>query len=122
MISFRQKQLVKDMMPVALDHLAEEGIFPPVISQDQADAVSRVNSKSLVLESFIQNESGFYQIKIRDGKFYSWTRKMLETKFRMRILDANEKERTLTAETNHLGVALEIISALGFKYNLSVVQ
>lgn len=109
-------------MPEALDYLKKEGIRPNLISEDEADSVSKVSSRSMVLEEFIQNENGFYQIKIRDAKLYSWTKKMVSEIFRMRILDINEKERTITAETDHLGVALEIIGILGFKYNLSIVQ
>jgi hypothetical protein len=40
----------------------------------------------------------------------------------MRITDTNKKERTVTAETDHLGIALDVIAVLGTKYNLSIVD
>ena len=38
------------------------------------------------------------------------------------LLDENKKERTVTAETDHLGIALDVIEVLGIKYNLSIVE
>jgi hypothetical protein len=40
----------------------------------------------------------------------------------MRILSESKKDRTVTAETDHLGIALDVISILGTKYNLSIVD
>ena len=40
----------------------------------------------------------------------------------MRITDTNQNERTVTAEVDHLGIALDVIEILGIKYNLSIVN
>ena len=40
----------------------------------------------------------------------------------MRIVDTDQSERTVTAETDHLGIALDVIEVLGIKYNLSIVE
>jgi hypothetical protein len=40
----------------------------------------------------------------------------------MNVLDVNKKKRTITADTEHYGVVMDIIEILSFKYNLSVVQ
>lgn len=124
MITFKKKTITQDLIPQALEHLKKEKVNFNTISKDQADAVSKVNSKSMVLMSFIKNENGFYQITVKDKEFYTYTRKFLgDPEYcRMRILDENKKERTVTAETDHLGVALDVIEVLGIKYNLSIVE
>ena len=64
MIQFRKKKyLIQDLMSEALDYLRKQGIRPNIISPEQADSVSRVNSKAMVLVSFIRNEDGYYQIQ-----------------------------------------------------------
>jgi hypothetical protein len=124
MITFKKKTLTKDLMPKAIEQLKKEGISYKSISPEQADASSKVNSKAMVLMSFIQNERGFYQIVVKDKEFYSYTRKLLSNPeyCNMRIIDENRKERTLTAEADHLGKALDVIEVLGIKYDLSIVE
>lgn len=109
-------------MPQALEYLKKQGIRPNIITPDQADSVSRVNSKAMVLVSFVQNESGYYQIQVQDKELYNYTQKLIREIFQMRITNIDKKTRIVTAETDHLGVALDIIEVLGVKYNLSVVQ
>lgn len=109
-------------MPQALEYLGKQGIRPNIITPDQADSVSRVNSKAMVLVSFIQNEAGYYQIQVQDKELYNYTQKLIRDIFQMRITEIDKKTRIITAETDHLGVALDIIEVLGVKYNLSVVQ
>lgn len=121
MITFRQKNIIKNLIPEALEYLKSNGIRPNLISEQEAPEVSAVNSKSMVLLSFIENENGFYQIKIQDKALYNYTQKLIKDIFRMRILDINKEERTIVAETNHKGIALDIIEVLGRKYNLSIV-
>ena len=122
MITFKKKTLTKDLIPEAIKQLKKEGISYNSITSAQADAASKVNSKAMVLLSFIQNEKGFYQITVKDKEFYSYTKKFLGDSdyCNMRIIDENKKERTITAETDHLGVALDVIEVLGIKYNLSI--
>lgn len=124
MITFRKKFLTEDLMPKAKDHLTREKINFNIIKPEQADTVSKVNSKAMVLMEFVKNEKGFYQITVKDKEFYSYTRKLLgdEDYCRMRIVDTNKKERTVTAEVDHIGQALDVIEVLGIKYNLSIVE
>ena len=123
MIQFRKKKyLIQDLMSDALDYLQKQGIRPNIISPEQADKVSKVNSKAMVLVSFIRNESGFYQIQLQDKELYSYTQKLVRDILMMRITDIDKKNRIITAETDHLGRALDSIEILGLKYNLSIVM
>lgn len=110
------------MMPEALDYLKKQGIHPNIITPEEADEVSKVNSKAMVLASFTKNEYGYYEIKIQDKELYKYTQKLVKDFFQMRITDINKEKRMITAETDHLGIALDIIEVLGIKYNLSVVE
>ena len=76
----------------------------------------------MVLVSFIRNESGFYQIQLQDKELYSYTQKLVRDILMMRITDIDKKNRIITAETDHLGRALDSIEILGLKYNLSIVM
>lgn len=122
MIKFRPKQKASNLMDEAKKYLDDEGITYDSITPKEADQVSRKNSKAMVLMEFVQNDSGYYQIKVKDKEFYSWTRKLLGDLCSMRIIDTNQRERTVTAETDHLGIALDVISLLGTKYNLSIIE
>ena len=123
MVNFRKKKyLIQNLMPDALEYLKKQGIRPNIISPEQADSVSKVNSKAMVLVSFIRNEAGYYEIKLQDKELYSYTQKLVRDIFMMRITDINKKTRTITAETDHLGKALDGIEILGLKYNLSIVM
>ena len=74
--------------------------------------------------SFEKTERGTYQIVVKDKEFYPYTRKFIgdPSYCRMRITDTNQNERTVTAEVDHLGIALDVIEILGIKYNLSIVN
>ena len=123
MITFRQKKtLIQDLVPEALDYLKECGIDVNIITPKEADAVSRVNSKAMVLVSFIKNELGYYQIQVQDKELYNYTQKLIRDIFRMRITDIDKANRVITAECDHKGVALDIIEVLARKYDLSVVR
>lgn len=123
MINFRQKKyIIQNLMPDAIEYLRKQGIKPNIISPEESDSVSRVNSKAMVLVSFIKNESGYYQIQVQDKELYNYTQKLIKDLFQMRITDIDKSRRIITAETDHLGVALDIIEVLGVKYNLSVVS
>lgn len=122
MINFRKKKyLIQNLMPDAIEYLKKQGLRPNIITPEQADSVSRVNSKAMVLVSFIKNESGYYQIQVQDKELYSYTQKLIKDIFRMRITDINKETRVITAEIDHLGIAFDIIEILATKYNLSVV-
>lgn len=123
MIQFRQKKyVVQNLMPDAIEYLRKQGIKPNIIVPEEADNVSKINSRSMVLVSFIKNELGYYEIKIQDKELYNYTQKLIRDIFKMRITDIDKESRVITAETDHLGVALDIIEVLGMKYNLSVVE
>ena len=123
MISFRKKISPKqDLIQEAISHLnKEEGKSFNIITPEEAGKVSKVNSKAMVLVSFIKNENGYYQIQVQDKELYNYTQKLLRDIFRMRILDVDKKNRIVTAECDHLGVALAIIDVIREKYNLSIV-
>ena len=122
MIEFRKKK-PQDLMPVAMEYLNNEGIPFTIIAPEDANKVSKVNSKAMVLVSFIQNENGYYQIQVQDKELYNYTQKLLKDKFHMRITNIDKTNRVITAEPeiNALGVILDYIDILGRKYNLSVV-
>lgn len=123
MVNFRKKKyLIQNLMSDALEYLRKQGIRPNIISPEQADSVSRVNSKAMVLVSFIRNEDGYYEIKLQDKELYSYTQKLVRDIFMMRITNIDKKNRIITAETDHLGRALDGIEILGLKYNLSIVM
>ena len=124
MISFRKKQsLVQDLMPEAIEYLKKDSEGKPfnIITPDEADRVSRINSKAMVLVSFVKNEYGYYQIQVQDKELYNYTQKLLRDIFRMRITGIDREKRIVTAECDHLGIALSIIDVIREKYNLSVV-
>lgn len=55
MINFRKKKyLIQNLMPDAIEYLKKQGLRPNIITPEQADSVSRVNSKAMVLVSFIK--------------------------------------------------------------------
>jgi hypothetical protein len=122
MITFRQKKtLVQDLMPEAIQYLKDNGIDVKIITPKEADAVSRVNSKAMVLVSFKKNELGYYQIQVQDKELYNYTQKLIRDILRMRITDIDSEHRVITAECDHKGIALDIIEVLAKKYDLSVV-
>lgn len=123
MITFKEKKsLVVDMMPEAVTYLKNEKILFNSITPEQADEASKVNSKAMVLMSFVKNDSGYFEITVKDKEFYRYTQKLLKETFRARVTDLNKDERTVTAEVDHFGHALDIIEILALKYNLSIVQ
>lgn len=122
MVSFRKKTLVQDLMPEAVEYLKKQGVRFNTISEDQADQVSKVNSKAMVLRSFIRNEDGQYEIKLQDKELYKYTQKLVRDIFQMRITNIDTKTRVITAERPEKGIVLDIIEILGVKYNLSIVR
>lgn len=126
MITFRQgKQVIQNLMPEALEYLESNDVRPNVIVPEDADMAAKANSRAIVLLEFVRNENGYYQIKLQSKQYYRWTEKMVSDIFKMRILDIDHKKGTITAETNHKGIALEVIEILGKnkkKYNLSIVM
>ena len=122
MVSFRQKKNpTQDLIPEVLEYLEKEGVSVTKITPKEADAASKVNSKAMVLVSFVKNELGYYQIQVQDKELYNYTQKLIRDIFRMRITDIDKKNRIVTAECDHKGMAFDIIEILGKKYNLSVV-
>lgn len=122
MIEFRKrKSVIQDLVPEAMDNLRKIGVPFNSIKLEDADKVSRVNSKAMVLRSFIKNDNGYYEMKVQDKELYNYTQKLIKEKFQMRITDIDRENRIITAECDHLGIALDIIEILGRKYNLSIV-
>ena len=122
MIEFRQRKSTKqDLMPDAIKYLKEVGAPYSQITPEKADEASKVNSKSMVLVSFCKNESGYYEIQVKDKEFYRYTQKLLGDQCRMRITDTDQKTRTVTAEDDHVGKVLNVIELLAWHYDLSIV-
>jgi len=123
MINFKPKhQEIENLMPQAIQYLKDSGQKPNLIKLEDADNVSKVNSRAMVLREFIKNSDGNYQISLQDKEMYNYTQKLIKDIFRMRVLEVNKKSRIITAETDSIGVALDIIEILGLKYNLSIVK
>lgn len=122
MINFKPKhQKEENLVPEALRYLKECGQKPVTISEDEADKVSRVNSKAMVLREFKKNSDGNFQISVQDKELYKYTQKLVGDIFKMKILKIDKKNRIITAETESKGIALDIIEILGLKYNLSIM-
>lgn len=122
MVTFRKKSVAKNIMPEAIKYLKEQGLPHTIIKPEQSDIVSQLNTKSMVLDSFMINEDGCYEIQVRDKKLYPYTQKLIKDMFQMRITKIDPTKRTVTAEVDHLGIALDIIEILAAKYNLSIVK
>lgn len=123
MIEFRRrKTLVENLVTKAIDHLNKEGVPYNIITPEDADRVSKVNSRAMVLVSYIRNENGYYQIQVQDKELYNYTQKLLRDIFRLRITNIDKKNRVITAECDHFGIAQDVIEILGRKYNLSIVK
>lgn len=122
MIEFRKKSQEQDLMDDVTKYLDGEGISFDTITPEEADKVSKVNSKALVLVSCIRNSRGYYQIQVQDKELYNYTQKLLGNIFRLRILDIDRKTRVITAECDHFGKLLDMIEILAGKYELSVVK
>lgn len=122
MINFKQKSKTEvDLVPEAIKHLKSLGQTPNLISSDEANSVSRVNSRAMVLTEFVKTTDGNYRIGLRDKELYGYTQKLVRDIFGMRVLDVDTKTRTVTAEADTFGIALDIIEILGLKYKLSIV-
>ena len=123
MIRFRPKSLEQDLMDRAVEKLDQEGVSYTKISKKDASKVSKVNSKAMVIPSFILNDRGYYQIQFQSKEVYEYVKKLLRDKFRMRITNVDVANRTITAETDYLGIALDILVVLGLDphFNLSLV-
>ena len=123
MISFRPKTYIpKDLVPEAIEYLSSKGIRPNLITAGEADAASKVNSRAMVITKFFQNDKGKFEIEVQDKEGYRYTEKLFKDIYKMDILEIDKKRRTLRAETDYLGKTLEMISILGRKYNLSIVN
>lgn len=111
-------------MPDAIKALDAAGLSYDIITPEEADKVSKVNSKSMVLLSYCRNESGYYEIKVKEKGFYRWTRKLLgdPDQCNMRLTGFDEKTRTVTAEDDYQGKVLNVIQILAMRYNLAIVK
>ena len=122
MITFKPKTFIqKDLVPEVIEYLTKKGIRPNLISAEEADEVSKINSRSMVITKFIQNRSGKFELEVQDKEGYRYTKKLFEDIYKMKILSFDKINRKLCAETDYLGKTLDMISILGRKYNLSIV-
>jgi hypothetical protein len=122
MIKFREKPSSdQDLIGEVVDHLKKDGQSINTIEESEADDISRMNSKSLVLYSFKRVTNGYYQIQVMDKTAGRYIQKLIEDILRFRITDIDSQNRIITAETKYLGMALDAIDVLERKYNLSIV-
>ena len=123
MITFRPKKYIqKDLTQEAIEYLTSKGVRPNLITADEADEVSKVNSRAMVIRRFWQNEVGKICIEVQDKEGYRYTQKLFEDIYIMKITKIDKENRILQAENEYLGRTLEMISILGRKYNLSIVS
>src|SRR5574344_2044544 len=99
MIKFRPKTLIQDLMPEAIQRLDDRDIEYNKISLNEADKTSKINSKAMVLVSFIKNERGYYELKFQSKEIYEYVKKLLRDEFRFRLTDIDVSKRIITAET-----------------------
>lgn len=122
MIGFREKRYEEvDIMPDVLTHLKEDGQTPNIIKESDADRVSQVNSKSLVLYKAVINKSNRYEIQVMDKELYRFTSKLLSEKLGLIITNVDEERRLVTAEDKYKGKLLNAVDILGRRYTLSCV-
>lgn len=124
MITFRKKSAEEDLVPEAIKVLKDAKADYKVIPSSDADKVSKINSKALVLVSFIKTERGTFQTKFQSKEIYRYVQDtLLRDTFAMNIVEVDKKDRIITAETEHKGIAMDIIEILGLNphFNLSIV-
>lgn len=122
MITFRPKQyLEKNLIQDAIGYLDKKGLDFNIISAEESDDVSKINSRSMVITKFLQTDKGRFLIEVQDKEGYRYTEKLFKN-FNMNILERDEKHRKLSAETNYLGIAYDAIEILARKYKLSLVK
>lgn len=124
MITFRKKSAEEDLVPEAIKVLKDAKADYKVIPSSDADKVSKINSKALVLVSFIKTERGTFQMKFQSKEIYRYVQDtLLRDTFAMNIIEVDKKDRIITAETEHKGIAMDIIEILGLNphFNLSIV-
>ena len=122
MIRFRERRYEEvDIVPEVLSHLKEDGQNPQTIREEDADRVSQVNSKSLVLYKAFLNLDNKYEIQVMDKELYRFTVKLLEEKLGLIITNIDEDKRIISAVDKYKGKVLNAIDILGRRYNLSIV-
>jgi hypothetical protein len=122
MIKFREKKyMIQDLTNEVLDHLKDDGQLPNIINESEADSTSKLSSKSLVLYSFIRNESGLYELKLMDKQLYSFNTTKLPDRFGLRVINIDKDNRIITLESEYKGRVLDAIDVMGRMYKLSVV-
>lgn len=122
MIKFREKKyMIQDLTNEVLDHLKDDGQLSNIINESEADSTSKLSSKSLVLYSFIRNESGLYELKLMDKQLYSFNTTKLPDRFGLRVINIDKDNRIITLESEYKGRVLDAIDVMGRMYKLSVV-
>lgn len=122
MISFSPKKYVeKDLIPEAIGYLEKSRIPFIRITEDEADEVSKINSRSMVLREFKQNTEGKFQITVQEKEGYRYTAKLLEN-CGLKSITTDQKTRKTTGIIDYLGKALSTIEILALHYNLSIVE
>ena len=121
MITFKPKKYKeKDLIPDAINHLERVRIPFTEISKKDADEVSKINSKSMVLWEFLQDNEGRFKITVQEKEGYRYTAKLLGN-CGMKEITTDNKTRKTTAKIDYLGKALGVLEVLALHYNLSIV-
>lgn len=122
MIKFRERRYEEvDITPDVLTHLKEDGQTPKIIKEEDADRVSKINSKSLVLYKAFLNLDNMYEIQVMDKELYRFTGKLLEEKLGLILERVDEEKRLFCAVDKYKGKILNAVDILGRRYNLSIV-
>lgn len=121
MITFKPKKYKeKDLISEAINHLEKVRIPFTEISKDEANEISKVNSKSMVLWEFKQDSEGKFMITVQEKEGYRYTAKLLGN-CGMKQIETDSKTRKTTAKIDYLGKALGVLEVLGLHYNLSII-
>lgn len=121
MITFKPKKYKeKDLIPEAIDHLEKSRIPYNEISKKDANEISKINSKSMVLWEFKQDSDGKFKLTVQEKEGYRYTSKLLSN-CGMKQIETDDKTRKTTAKIDYLGKALGVLEILGLHYNLSIV-
>jgi hypothetical protein len=121
MITFKPKKYKeRDLIPEAIHFLESSGRPFSEISKKEADDVSKINSRSMVLCEFMQTSDGKFKIVVQEKEGYRYTAKLLGN-CGLKVLESDPKTRKTTAQIDYLGKALGAIEILSLHYNLSIV-
>ncbi len=122
MIQFKPKKFKeKDLIDEVIDYLEKVGCPFTQIKEKEADEISKINSKSMVLRELKLEKDGKFYIAVQDKDCYRYTSKLLGN-CGMKGITQDPKTRITRAYIDYLGKALSTVEVLSLHYNLSIVN